>query len=63
MQKIMARMACRDYGFECGFETDEDEAEKVIEEFRTHTLEEHHIDYSEGVLMNFVLRKNSKKAM
>lgn len=56
-------MACRDYGFECGFETDEDEAEKVIEEFRTHTLEEHHIDYSEGVLMNFVLRKNSKKAM
>ena len=63
MQKIMAKMACRDYGFGCSYETNEDIAEKIIEEFRTHILQKHHIDYSEGVLMKFVLRKKHKKIL
>ena len=45
-----------DYGFECDFVV-EGEIEKVIEDFRTHTEEEHGIDYSKEAIMQFLLRK------
>lgn len=54
----MTRLSCKNYGFECNFMTNEGEAEKIIDEFREHTIQEHHIDYPEGVLMRFILRKN-----
>lgn len=63
MQRIIAKMACKDYGFGCSYETNEDVIEKIIDEFREHTLQKHHIDYSEGVLMKFVLRKKNKKIL
>ncbi len=56
-------MACKYYGFTCGFETKENKVEKVIEEFRKHTIQEHYIDYSEGVLLNFIMRKNKIKIL
>ena len=54
--KNMAKLKCRDYGFECDFVA-EGEMEKVIENFRTHTDEEHGIDYSKEAIMQFLLRK------
>jgi predicted small metal-binding protein len=62
MQKILAKLACKNYGFECDFMTNEDEAEKIIEEFREHTIQEHFIDYPEGILMKFLMRKNRNVA-
>jgi predicted small metal-binding protein len=52
----MTKLKCKDYGFECDFVT-EGEIEKVIEDFRNHTDEEHGIDYSKEAIMQFLLRK------
>ena len=52
----MAKLKCNDYGFECEFEA-EGEIEKVIDEFRQHTDEEHGIDYSKEAVTQFLLRK------
>ena len=60
IQKIIAKLVCNDYGFGCSFETKENEIDKVIEEFRNHTFQEHHIDYNEGILMKFIMRKKIK---
>lgn len=46
-----------DYGYECEFVA-EGEVENVINNFRIHTEEEHGIDYSNEVLMQFILRKS-----
>ena len=56
--KIMARLRCSDYGFECDF-VSEGEIEAVIEEFGKHTDEEHGIDYSKEALMQFILRQKT----
>lgn len=52
----MARLRCNDYGFECDF-VSEGEIEAVIENFKTHTEEEHGIDYSREALMQFIMRQ------
>ncbi|MDH3766201.1 MAG: DUF1059 domain-containing protein [Nitrosopumilus sp.] len=52
----MAKLKCRDYGFECDFIV-EGEIEQVIEDFRKHTDEKHGIDYSKEAIMQFLLRK------
>lgn len=52
----MARLRCNDYGFECDFVA-EGEIEDVIEGFKTHTEEEHGIDYSKEALMQFIMRQ------
>ena len=57
----MPRLECKDYGFECNFETSNDVAKKVIDEFQKHTLQEHYIDYSKEALSQFILRKNYRK--
>jgi predicted small metal-binding protein len=56
-KKKMGRLACQNYGFACNFMTKKDVVEKVIQEFREHTIQEHYIDYPEGILMRFVMRK------
>ncbi len=56
LTRIVPKLRCADYGFECGFESD-GETQKVIEEFGRHTEEEHGIEYSAEVLMQFILRK------
>jgi predicted small metal-binding protein len=52
----LARLRCLDYGYECDYVA-EGEADIVIRNFRLHTEEEHGIDYSDEVLMQFILRK------
>lgn len=52
----MATLKCRDYGFECEFVA-EGEIEGVVDKFKTHTDEEHGIDYSREAVMQFILRK------
>jgi len=53
---IMPKLRCADYGFECSFVSEGDTAQ-VIESFARHTEEEHGIEYSSEVLMQFILRK------
>jgi predicted small metal-binding protein len=56
-KKIMSQLACKNYGFGCNFKTNGEEVGKIIKEFRKHTIQEHYIDYPEGVLMNFIMNK------
>ena len=55
--KIMFHLDCKNYGFDCNFITKERVVENIIEEFREHTIQEHYIDYPEGVLMKFITNK------
>jgi hypothetical protein len=57
MSITIGQLVCRNYGYDCDFTTKEDLPENIITEFRVHTLEEHFIDYPEGVLMKFLTRK------
>lgn len=50
------QLECKRYGFDCGFVAN-GRIEKIITDFRKHTLEEHFIDYPEGVVMKFISRK------
>lgn len=59
-KKLTGKLACQNYGLDCSFMTTEDAAEKIIKEFREHALEEHFLDYPEGVLMKFIEEKNEK---
>ena len=52
-----SRISCKFYGIECNFITDEKEMGKIIKEFREHSLQEHNIDYPEGILMKGLLSK------
>lgn len=51
------RFICRDYGFDCDFVTKSEDTPGAIEEYSKHSTEEHGIEYSKEVLMQFVLRK------
>ena len=55
-KRLIYQLDCKTYGFDCGFITIGDIA-TVIHDFKTHTKEEHYIDYPEGVLMKFITRK------
>lgn len=53
----MAKLCCVDYGFECAFAAESDDVSEMIEHFAKHTAEQHGIEYSKEVLMQFMLRK------
>ncbi len=53
----MEKLTCAFYGFECEFVT-EGKLEDVIDKFKTHTEDEHGIDYSKEALMQFIIRQN-----
>lgn len=53
----MIKLSCRDYGFECEFVAEGEDAQAVIEKFGKHTNEEHGIEYSKEALMQFVIRQ------
>jgi predicted small metal-binding protein len=55
----MAKLCCVDYGFECAFAAESDNASEMIERFAKHTSDQHGIEYSKEVLMQFMLRKDS----
>ena len=56
----MPKLVCSNYGFECDFVAEGTEISEVLEQFGKHTLEEHGIEYSKEVLMQFILRKGDK---
>ena len=58
-KKITSKISCKYYGIECNFITDEKEIKKIIKEFREHSIEEHNIDFPEGILMKCLINKNS----
>ena len=53
----MAKLRCRDYGYECEFVSDGDDSQKVMDEFGKHCESEHGIDYSKEALMQFLMRQ------
>ncbi len=53
----MAKLNCRDYGFECDFVAEGKEIEQVVTYFRRHMDDVHGIDYSKEAVMQFLLRK------
>ncbi len=53
----MAKLVCKEYGFECGFVAEGDDISDVIEKFGKHTLDEHGIEYSKEALMQFIIRQ------
>ena len=54
----MAKLICKDYGFERDFISEGTEISQVLQEFGKHTEEEHGIEYSKETLMQFILRKS-----
>jgi predicted small metal-binding protein len=54
----MAKLVCKDYGFECDFVVEGTAVSNVLEQFAKHTSEEHGIEYSKESLMHFILRKS-----
>ena len=59
MRLKMARLSCRDYGFECEFVAEGDNLNDVIEKYGKHSSDEHGIDYSKEALMQFIIRQGS----
>ncbi len=53
-EKLLSKLDCKNYGFDCNFITTGEDIGKIIKEFREHTIQEHYIDYPEGVLMKFI---------
>lgn len=57
-EKIISKLDCKTYGFDCNFTIMGRDIGKVVKEFRKHTMQEHFIDYPEGVLVKFIKNKN-----
>lgn len=55
----MRRLRCADYGFECKFVAYQDDKNELIEDFGSHMLNEHGIEYSKEALMQVIIRKYS----
>lgn len=59
---LMAKLCCVDYGFECAFAAESDDVSEMIDNFAKHTADQHGIEYSKEVLMQFMLRKHGSMA-
>ena len=53
----MTRLSCSDYGFECDFVVEGKDVQAVLEKFGKHSYEEHGIEYTKEVLMQFIIRQ------
>ncbi|MFQ5573019.1 MAG: DUF1059 domain-containing protein [Nitrosopumilaceae archaeon] len=51
----MARLRCRDHGFDCDFEVEEDDISKLIERFGNHTSIKHGKKYEKEALMPLIV--------
>ena len=54
------RLACKDYGFECSFEIGGNDPKRVMAQFQKHSLQHHHIEYSEGAMLQLVIQKENR---
>jgi len=59
-KRLMSKLACKDYGFECDFEVSSLDAKDYIKEFQAHTLKMHYIDYSDGALLQLMTQKENR---
>jgi len=57
-ERSMKKLSCQNYGLQCNFMTTENVAEKIIQEFREHAMDEHFIDYPDGILMKSLMGEN-----
>ena len=57
----MVKAVCRDYGYDCEFISESDDAEQVMKEFGKHSDEEHGIWYSDESLKQIVQNKYNIK--
>mgnify|MGYP003316784571 FL=1 len=55
------RLRCKDYGYDCDFVIESDDAEQVMKEFGKHSDEEHGIWYSDESLKQIVQNKYNIK--
>ena len=55
------RLRCKDYGYDCEFIIESDDAQQVMKEFGKHSDEEHGIWYSEESLKQIVQNKYNLK--
>ena len=51
----MAKLKCRDYGFDCNFEIEDHDVTKLIENFGNHTALEHGKKFEKESLMQFIV--------
>ena len=56
-EKLLSKLGCKNYGFDCNFIATGEDVGIIIKEFRKHTIQDHYIDYPEGVLMKFIMNK------
>ncbi len=54
-KRIMAKISCKNYGFDCSFEVDGNDSD-AINRFQKHSMVEHGIEYSSGTLNQIVMR-------
>lgn len=61
MQKVRGKLACKNYGYDCSFMTNEIEIKEIIKEFREHALQEHFIDYPDGIFVELAIKNLDRK--
>ena len=52
----MSVLNCRYFGFECNYEK-EGKITDIVDKFKRHIDEEHHVDYPKEILLQEILRK------
>jgi predicted small metal-binding protein len=55
------RLACSDYGFECGFVLEGDKSTSLIKKIRDHFEAEHGIDYPIDAIIQMLVNKGYSK--
>jgi uncharacterized CHY-type Zn-finger protein len=50
----LVRLSCKNHGFECDFEIEDDDISKVLEAFGNHTSLVHGVRYEKESLMQFI---------
>ena len=59
IKRIMVKISCKNYGFDCDFEVNENEPD-AINKFQKHSMVEHGIEYSTGTLNQIIMRMKNQ---
>ena len=54
-KRVMVKICCKNYGFDCEFEVNENESD-ALNKFQKHSMVEHGIEYSSGTLSQIAMR-------
>ena len=58
---MVRELVCKDYGYDCEFVAEGENAEEIMKEFGKHTDEEHGLWYSDESLKQLFQNKYNKK--